>query len=82
MDATQAENLIEKAILKADLSVAYRWIIVVRSKKVRCVPRSDRFHEETMIAELSRGQIEFGLTTEMWSAFGLRLAQYWKEQNL
>ncbi len=82
MNQEQAENLIEKAILDAKPTHAWRWIIVVRHKKVLCVPRSTHWTDETMIVELTRQQITHGLTPEMWTAFGRSLVKYWKEQSL
>ena len=82
MKQEQAENHIEKAILEARLTHAWRFIIVVRNKKVLCVPRKSRLDDETMIVELTRQQITHGLTPEMWTAFGRSLVKYWKEQSL
>lgn len=82
MNDEKATNLIEKAILGATLIHAWRWIIVVRQKKVRCVPRCERFGDETIIVELTRQQITHGLSPEMWTTFGRSLARYWKEQSL
>lgn len=82
MNQEQAENLIEKAILDARLTHAWRFIIVVRHKKVLCVPRSTRWTDETMIVELTRQQITHGLTPEMWTAFGRSLVKYCQDMNL
>jgi hypothetical protein len=81
MNQEQAENLIEKAILDAKLTHAWRWSIVMRNRKVLCIPRRSRFSNDEVIVELTRQQITHGLTPEMWTAFGRSLVKYWKEQT-
>ncbi len=75
-------NMAEEAMIRAKSDSAFRWVIIVRHGKIKCVPRKSRLASETMIMELTQDQVKHGLTSDGWDTLSHSLAKYWKEQKL
>ncbi len=82
MNPEQLLNLAESVIVEANADDAFRWVIVVRRRKIRCVPKKDVVPSETVIMELDQHQVRCGLTSDGWVTLRQSLAKYWKEQSL
>lgn len=82
MNPGQLINLAEMAILQAAQATAFRWIIVIRHKRILCIPKRGHIAEETVIMELTQEQVRDGLTIDGWNTLGHSLTKYWKEQSL
>lgn len=81
MNAEQLLNQIEDAIKTRPVPHAKRFWLVFKEGRFLCLPQTPSTGTDSIIAELTRGDCEKGLSTKQWARLLTKLANIEKEKT-